>query len=561
MTRRPAKVWLSRKVSRLGIGHRLALSYGAIIISLIGLSDAAVLKLKSLSEATREALQVEYPKTVLINQVNHQLDIEARAMRNALIFNAESSRAQYEAEIASATLRMSAALSQLDAQVHDAVGRDLLRRIRVVHSAYTVNQDDFIVLLNQRRLGEARNLLIVDLHGYQMDYFALLEQFNRHQETQMLAAGQQANQAYVDARELIFGMAALALVLSALVTALFRRSLLRSLGGEPEYAVSIARRIAAGDIQTAIELGDRDSSSLLHVMEFMRQRLTERDEALRRANADLQGSVNTLSQMQAELVSSEKLAALGSLVAGVAHELNTPVGNSLLAASTMADATHQLERRLAQAMTRATLNAYIDEMHAASDILLRNLSRVGDLISSFKQVAVDRESSQRRQFKLHEVVNEICLTLQPSLRKTPYLLQAELPQDIEMSSFPGPLGQVLTNLINNSVLHAFEGREQGRIQISARKLGADLVEISVSDNGCGIPVANQKRVFEPFFTTKLGRGGSGLGLHIVFNIVTGVLGGKIRLVSQVDQGTTVTLTVPREAPDDPIGVLPVAGAV
>jgi len=544
---------------RAGIGQRLALSYGAIIVLLVALSGAAVLKLGALSETTRQALQQEYPKTVLISEVNSQLGIAARAMRNALIFNEDAQLAQAQAEIAAAQQRMQVALATLGERVSDPLGRELLRRMQVVHSAYSINQEDFIGLLNQHRLGEARNLLIVDLHGYQTDYFALLEQFNQHQGAQMLAASRQVEQAYLDARRLIVALAGLALLLSVLVTVAITRSLLHRLGGEPEYAADIARRIAAGDLHSVIRLRPADHGSLLYAMDQMRARLIERDDALRHANAELQHSVDVLHQMQGELVSSEKLAALGALVAGVAHELNTPIGNGLLAASTIQDVTRDMEAKLAHPLTRQALHAYVGEVHAAADIVLRNLGRAGDLITSFKQVAVDRESSQRRRFLLHEVVSEICLTLQPSLRKTPFLLQAELPQDLEMYSFPGPLGQVLTNLINNAVLHAFEGRDAGLIRIGARGLESGCVELWVSDDGCGIPAEHLSHVFEPFFTTKLGHGGSGLGLHIAFNIVTGVLGGKIRIVSQPGEGTTLRMTLPRHAPGaDVADAVPIA---
>lgn len=543
----------SSRRPRIGIGLRLALSYGAIILLLVGLSVVAVLKLKTLSETTKQALQREYPKTALVNEVNSQLGIAALAMRNALIFSEDAALAQHQAEITEANQRMLAALATLAAQVEDPLGRDLLRRMQTVQSAYSINQDDFIGLLNQHRLSEARNLLIVDLHGYQTDYFALLEQFSQHQAAQMLAASRHVEQDYLEARWLIFALSGMALLLSVLVTVLITRSLLRRLGGEPEYAVDIARRIAAGDMQMAIHLRGSDSSSLLHGMEVMRKRLIERDDALRCANAELQRSLDAMSQMQADLVASEKLAALGALVAGVAHELNTPIGNGLLAASTMADATRQLREQLSQPLARKTMNNYVLEMQTASEIVLRNLGRAADLISSFKQVAADRENSQRRPFLLHEVVNEICNSLQPALSKARCSLHAELPHDLQMLSFPGPLGQVLGHLINNAMLHAFEGREQGEISISARSLGADQVELSVSDDGCGIPEEHLKHVFEPFFTTTFGRGGSGLGLHIAFNIVTGILGGKIRIVSQRGQGTTVLMCLPREvasgAPD------------
>jgi len=164
-------------------------------------------------------------------------------------------------------------------------------------------------------------------------------------------------------------------------------------------------------------------------------------------------------------------------------------------------------------------------------------------------VAVDQTSSQRRQFALATVVEEIILTLQPSMAKLPYRLQYEIDPKIMLDSYPGPLGQVLTNLINNAILHGFDGLEQGVIQLRARASEGDRIELTVSDDGRGIPPAHIQHVFDPFFTTKLGRGGTGLGLNIVHGIVTGVLGGKILVSSELGQGAVFTLLLPLQAPE------------
>ena len=262
------------------------------------------------------------------------------------------------------------------------------------------------------------------------------------------------------------------------------------------------------------------------------------------ANKDLAESLETLRRAQDELVRSEKLAALGSLVAGVAHELNTPIGNSLLAVSTLIDQTRSFTKLTADGMKRSTLQAFVDDVASGGEIVLRNLHRAVDLVSSFKQVAVDRTTSQCREFLLCDLANEILLLLLPSFKKSGITVRQEIPVTIQMKSYPGPFGQVLINLINNGLTHAFEGCAEGEILLSARMLDAEWVQVVIRDNGAGIAPENMGRIYDPFFTTKLGRGGSGLGLNIVYNIVYGVLRGKIEVESELGAGTRFVLTLP-----------------
>ncbi|WP_338844766.1 PAS domain S-box protein [Massilia sp. W12] len=280
----------------------------------------------------------------------------------------------------------------------------------------------------------------------------------------------------------------------------------------------------------------------------LEHRVVERTDELQRANRELASTLETLSRAQEDLVRSEKLAALGSLVAGIAHELNTPIGNSLMVASTLVDQTRDFRSASAQGLKRSILEAYVQDASKAGDILVRNLHRAADLVTSFKQVAIDQTSSKRRPFVLSEVVGEILLTLYPAIKKTAYVVEQEFEDNLAMDSYPGPLGQVLTNLINNALIHGFDGRENGKIVIRGRALPEDWIELSLTDDGVGIPQENLKRIYDPFFTTKLGAGGSGLGLNITHNIVTGLLGGKIAVHSEVGVGTVFTLSLPCNAP-------------
>lgn len=282
----------------------------------------------------------------------------------------------------------------------------------------------------------------------------------------------------------------------------------------------------------------------------LEERVHVRTHRLEQTNAELAQALFSLQNMQNELIRSEKMAALGSLVAGVAHELNTPIGNSVTVASTLMEQTEAvLSDEREGRLRRSIFDRYLENAAAGTELLLRTLKRASELVSSFKQVAVDQSSDQRRLFDLQNVLREVAVTLAPTYKKTPYALTLDLAPDIELDSYPGPLGQVITNFITNSLTHGFEGLTNGTMQLATRLLDDDQVEITFSDDGVGIPEENLKRVFDPFFTTKLGQGGSGLGMNIVYNLVTNVLGGKIELRSAPGRGTTLIVVLPLHAPE------------
>jgi signal transduction histidine kinase/ligand-binding sensor domain-containing protein len=257
-----------------------------------------------------------------------------------------------------------------------------------------------------------------------------------------------------------------------------------------------------------------------------------------------------LQLTQAKLVEQEKLAALGSLVAGVAHELNTPLGNSLLVASTLRDVSGEfLQRMQAGGLRRSELEQFCQSNADSAGLLVRSLGAAANLVNGFKQLAVDQTSEQRRQFDLRTLCDEVALTLANRLHQGGHELRLEVPAGVQMDSYPGPLGQVLSNLIINALLHGFEGRRNGLLTLAAQAQAEGAqVTIHFKDNGCGISVEHLGRIFEPFFTTKLGQGGSGLGLHICYNIVSGVLGGSISASSEAGEGASFTITIPCVAP-------------
>ena len=274
-----------------------------------------------------------------------------------------------------------------------------------------------------------------------------------------------------------------------------------------------------------------------------------RTHSLAEANRELEQALSTMKVMQDEMFRSEKMAALGYLVAGISHELNTPIGNSLMVASTIHEHTQTLANEISAGQLRKTrLLQLIEDTSKGADILMRNLQRAAQLIFSFKQVAVDQSSDQYRIFDLKNTLEEILLTVEPAYKRTAYQLNTDLQPGISMESYPGGLAQILNNVINNTLSHGFEGRDSGQMQLTTRSLNETQIELIFSDDGIGIPRQYINQVFDPFFTTKLGQGGSGLGLHIVYNLVTEVLGGSVMLNSEAGRGTLLRFILPKKAP-------------
>lgn len=269
------------------------------------------------------------------------------------------------------------------------------------------------------------------------------------------------------------------------------------------------------------------------------------------ANRELERSVfertEELARVQASLVQKEKLASLGALVAGVAHELNTPVGNGLVVVSSLLRDTKKISSLMNSGISRSELEQYLQDVEAGIRLAQINLEKTSELVLSFKQVAVDRASAQRRRFDLSNLLEETRITLATQIKQTPYVLDVEDAGAITLDSYPGPLGQVLTNLVNNGILHGLHGRENGKITIKT-SFDKDSVKIEVLDDGVGIEQKHLPHIFDPFFTTKLGQGGSGLGLHIVHNTVFAVLGGTVEVDSKLGFGTRFVLNLPMVAP-------------
>lgn len=264
------------------------------------------------------------------------------------------------------------------------------------------------------------------------------------------------------------------------------------------------------------------------------------------AEGELVESLHYLEMTQSHLVESEKMASLGGLVAGVAHEINTPVGIAVSAASYLHDRTIAAREKLDQGeFGREAMRSYLDDAAHSARLLLSNANRAAQLVQSFKQVAVDQISDERRHFDLRHYIEETLLSLQPRLRGARVTVHIDCPAGIEMDSYPGPLAQVLTNLLLNALQHAFEPGASGNVWIVAEPVGTDEVALRCADDGRGIPPGIHHAIFEPFFTTRRGSGGSGLGLHLVYNIVTIRLNGSIEVRARDGGGAVFLLRLPR----------------
>jgi PAS domain S-box-containing protein len=283
------------------------------------------------------------------------------------------------------------------------------------------------------------------------------------------------------------------------------------------------------------------------------EEITERKRAEREiqsARDAAERALRHLRNIQGSLIEAEKLAALGRMVAGIAHEINTPLGNSLTVASTLQRKAELFAAKVARGdLRRSTLSEFVNLISDASAQLVSNLGRAAERVQSFKQVAADQTESHRRSFDPSELTGQVLSQFARHLRKRDIALSLRCEPNLALDSYPGPFGQALTNLAVNSMTHAFSGDRKGNIDVSVRAAGQEHVEVLFADDGCGMAPDVEMRAFDPFFTTRRHDGASGLGLHIVHSIVVDRLGGRLRLESRPGAGTSVQLILPRMAPE------------
>ncbi|CAO3358698.1 hypothetical protein [Azospirillum melinis] len=276
-----------------------------------------------------------------------------------------------------------------------------------------------------------------------------------------------------------------------------------------------------------------------------------REQAARQAKDRADRALEDLRRTQADLIQAEKMASLGGLVAGVAHEINTPLGNALMGATHLEDRLAILARQASGSnLRRSDFAEFQETADEIARLLVLNLQQACELVQSFKQVAADQTSGEERLFLLKPYLEDLATSLSPSWRRAGHSLRVDCPETIEIDGFPGVLAQILTNLVMNSITHAYREGQRGQLLIVASAQGADMVTLVYSDDGRGIAPADLGRVFDPFFTTRRGAGSTGLGLHIVYNLVVNRLGGKIAVDSLPDRGVRFTIRFPRRFATD-----------
>lgn len=362
------------------------------------------------------------------------------------------------------------------------------------------------------------------------------------------------------------------MVAMLLISFLLALKFQRTFTGPVEYLSSFLQRIsrqrdyASRTHTTGLKelqvLSDAINVMLSRIQEYM-QRQQQAEEQHRKLNASLEDMVNQrtlalkdanqeliqtlekLHQFQRQIVQNEKMASLGDMVAGVAHEVNTPIGLGVTASTMMLDKITVIQKEFDNKTLKASaMQRFLSESQENLNIIYRNLNRAAELISSFKQVAVDQSSESSRAFCVAQLISEILLSLRPRLKKFNHTIDVDVDPSLVVESKAGPINQILINLIMNSIIHGFENVESGRITIHTELIGVSKLKLVYTDDGHGIPDEIRKRIFDPFVTTKRGQGGSGLGMHLVYNLVTQALNGSISLTSETGKGVEFVIIFP-----------------
>ncbi len=289
----------------------------------------------------------------------------------------------------------------------------------------------------------------------------------------------------------------------------------------------------------------RNIRHMVDALDNSHQDAIKRSEMLQKSSYELAESLDKLQSTQSQLIEHEKMAALGNLVAGMAHEINTPIGVGVMATSHITENTAKLEKKFKEGNIKKTdFVNYIKDTKEANEIMLMNLKRAADLIRSFKQIAVDQSTEDLREFELCEYIHEVYNSLIPTFKKTKIKVNIICHEKIMMFSYPGALAQVMTNLMTNSVLHGYEQDQEGIIYIQAEQESESTISLYYQDDGNGMDEKTLSKIFDPFFTTKRGKGGSGLGMHLLYNLITQKLMGVVKIHSSPGEGVKVNITMP-----------------
>lgn len=344
---------------------------------------------------------------------------------------------------------------------------------------------------------------------------------------------------------LLVALVLVSLVAAGLVFAVLRRRVIARL---VELQRCMRARADGFPVPIPVE-GNDELADMAAAFAFFAREIERREADLRAAKEQAERALDDLRDAQDQLVATEKLAALGGLVAGVAHEINTPIGVALTGASFVCDRAEELQAQVLEGrLKRSEFERGVTQLTETCRRVLTNIDRAASLIQSFKQVAVDQTSGDRRRFQIGRYIGDVAASLEPKLRSAGVRVHVQCPEEVEIDNHPGVLSQILTNLIMNSLTHAFPPGRGGAVEIAVGTDGNGQISLRVSDDGQGMPPEVLARVFDPFFTTRRGSGGTGLGLHIVHNLVSKTLGGRITVTSTPGAGTSFHLKFPADAP-------------
>ena len=479
--------------------------------------------------------------------------IAAFTAANALYEPAGTARAN---DADRALARMQAAIQQASELAVDGVQRTILKDI---------GEQIYILRQGVRRLSghvkRRAEILSTAIDENQAKMITTIESLSSEMRTREQEAQTRFDRALATTYRGIASVAVIFVLIILLIAAFISSSILVPLrqlrtAMRAIVAEQYARTIPGAEARD--EIGDMARSVVVFRENAIAKKRVEND--LRAAKEHAEKALADLRSAQHSLIEAEKLAALGGLVAGVAHEVNNPVGVSLTVASSLARRCELFAKEIQDgAVRRSKFEEFIALNRESAQLLVTNLLRAGELIQSFKQVAVDRSAADRREFDLCEATSHIVASLRPVLKQAPITLSVDCAKGLLMNSYPGSYGQVITNLFLNSVTHAFPEGRAGRVVIEARALDQTDVEVTVADDGIGMTEAVRKQAFDPFFTTRRSEGGTGLGLHIIHTLVTQRLGGRLILDSKPEGGTIFRLVLPRQAPIES-GAAPLSGA-
>ncbi len=309
-----------------------------------------------------------------------------------------------------------------------------------------------------------------------------------------------------------------------------------------KFLVMLARFLADMGYKRLKEMEAQEE--VVRLNRELENRVQERTAELQSANTELAQTLDSLKETQAHLIQTEKLAALGDLVAGVAHEINTPTGVAVTAASYLEQKTREFAESFRGGNARRSqLEKFLGLCEQSAGIIMINLRRAAEMITGFKRVAVDQASEQPGVFRVREYIGEILLSLKPKLKQAAFSVEITCDERLEMDSYPGAFSQILSNMLMNTLMHAYDDGERGRVVIAVEKQESAYV-LTYADDGKGIASHYKDKIFDPFFTTRRGKGGTGLGLYIVYTLVVQKLHGTVECDSTPGNGATFTLRIP-----------------